>query len=36
MANFVSPEYSRKQVSKAGNRISAGNGTVDDYVILEN
>lgn len=36
MAKFVQPRSTRKQVSKAGARIAAGAGTLEDNLLLEN
>ena len=36
MANFVSPRYTRKQVTKAGTRIANREGRIEDSIILEN
>lgn len=36
MVSWVSPNYSKKQVTRAGNRIGEGNATVEDYIALEN
>lgn len=36
MANHVPPKFTRKAVSKAGARIAAGQGTLQDTITLEN
>lgn len=36
MANYVEPRFSKKAVSKAGARIAAGTGTLEDNLVLEN
>lgn len=36
MVSWVSPLYSKKQVTRAGNRIGAGEAGLIDYVTLEN
>lgn len=35
MANFVEPQYTKSQVTKAGQRIAGGGHEFDDYVTIE-